>query len=126
METKNELVNQKENQKVEELAFLVVSKNQIGVTNSLSDIASVIVEDGSENEPISIWFGEKNLMLEYEYKIQLMDEVNKLTIPENFKNVKLVTPNFYTNYNRLNRSNNESKNIETCHSVLPVVLKHYK
>lgn len=122
MENKIVLTEKKDNQEVQEMAFLVVSKNQIGVTNSLADLNAVIVSDGAEQEPVMIWMGEKNRMLEAEYKIQLQDEVSKVNISDGFGTPKLVTPDYNLDYNRVDRRSRETEPVKD--KVLPKVFKH--
>lgn len=126
MKNENGLTNKKEKQEVQELAFLVVSKDRIGVTNSLADLNAVIVSDSAEKEPVKIWMGEKTEMLEAEYKIMLQDAVNKVKIPKGFGKPTLVTPNYFEDYHINDRGGKEAESVESKPQDLPVVLKHYK
>ena len=126
MDNKNVLTEKKENQEVQEMAFLVVSKDRIGVTNSFEDLKAVIVSNSLEKEPVKIWMGEKSDMLDAEYKIMLQDAVDKVELSKGVGKSTLVIPNYYMDYNINDRGGKEPELKEAKPKALPVVLKHCK
>lgn len=91
------VTNAENNIKIEEQGYLMVSDRDIGVTNSVEDIASYIQKQGRKGEVIYILPGYKDDLLKIQQGCMLQDSLccnadnDKVEIPPRFTNWNLVT-----------------------------------
>lgn len=86
------------NSNVEEMAYLLVSDDTLGVSNDLNDITTFI-KAAPEKEVIRIVKGSKDELLTLQQKILIVDCLdndtfgNTLTVPERLNDYNLVSRN---------------------------------
>lgn len=103
-------LNGKDEQVVEDVAFMVVSEDKVGVTDSLDDVISLLAKDGNEPAEFYLVRGEKHALLEAEYKLLFHDAVDQMRLSNLNAGQKFITPEFYTDFNLCAREVSEKGN----------------
>ena len=90
-------------QRVEETAYLVISKDKIGVTPSLDDVKSLLGQDPTRTESFYIVRGEKASLLEMEFKVMFHDAITSLDLGKLEAGQSFVSPELNRGYNLCTR-----------------------
>ena len=111
METKKKNDFNNDNPEVQDIAFLVVSEDRIGVTGSLADVSAMLASGAEDPAQFHIFRGSKQDMLSMEYKIQLHDAVDAVNLAGVDKGSRFLIPEQNVDYNLCEREPRHSEGL---------------